>query len=62
MAGTDEGDLKIVRRYSVPNAPTGESQRVVTEDGRHWKPTFSNERPTGRVLAEKSGNSIRIRS
>ena len=31
----------VVRTYEVPNAPTGESTRYVTEDGSVWKPCSS---------------------
>lgn len=36
MSGNGNNGLRIVRTYSDNDAPTGESERWVTEDGRHW--------------------------
>lgn len=36
MSHCGNNGLRIVRTYSDAGAPTGESERWVTEDGRHW--------------------------
>lgn len=37
------GCLRIVRSWSDPNGPTGESSRYETEDGRVWKDHYGPE-------------------
>jgi hypothetical protein len=57
MAPTDQG-LRIVYRYTNHAAPTGESEREVTEDGRHWRVSYGGTRGTGDVCAVKRGDRL----
>ncbi len=59
MAGTDS-ESRIVKVYTVANAPTGEGERYVTQDGRVWKRTFGQDNTsTGQVNGRMHGTTIR---
>ncbi len=61
MARNYPNQHKIVRTYTDPNAPTGEGQMYVTEDGTHWRRVlyrYSNDLGTGDRVGKISNNTI----
>lgn len=52
----------IVRRFIKHDAPTGESERLVTRDETVWKPLFYSEPKTGERIGYKVGNQIKIKN
>lgn len=51
MAPSDSGS-RIVRTWTVTDAPTGEGTRYETEDGRVWAQTMTTPTITGVTYAK----------
>ncbi len=52
-------NLKIVREWLDPNAPTGEAGMYQTEDGRVWRTTLMRGSPeTGVTYATRTNEDI----
>ena len=51
----DREKYRIVGSYMNHSAPTGEGERFITEDGRHWRrtPPFEQEDETGREITRR---------